>query len=112
MDGRRSIHDIAYTATGAVRKGFQSVSDKRQGPGARHPVVRTHAVTKRKSLYLGRQGYGYILGLPVEDGGWAVLNWREHDDPNKPGSTVWAVFEDGSVICPDCAWASGLYALP
>jgi len=36
------------------------------------------------------------LGLPVEDGGWAVLQWREHEDPHREGSTVWAVFEDKS----------------
>jgi predicted enzyme related to lactoylglutathione lyase len=34
------------------------------------------------------------LGLPVEDWGGAVLKWRDHDDPKKPGSTVWAIFED------------------
>lgn len=34
------------------------------------------------------------LGLPVEDGGWAVLQWRAHDDPARAGSTVWAVFDD------------------
>jgi predicted enzyme related to lactoylglutathione lyase len=40
--------------------------------------------------------YRTHLGLPVEDGGYAVLKWREHDDPKRPGSTVWAVFEDST----------------
>jgi predicted enzyme related to lactoylglutathione lyase len=38
--------------------------------------------------------YRTHLGIPVEDGGFAVLRWREHDEPSKPGSTVWAVFEE------------------
>ena len=38
--------------------------------------------------------YRERLGLPVEDGGFAVLQWREHDDPARLGSTVWAVFDD------------------
>lgn len=40
--------------------------------------------------------YREHLGLPVEDGGWAVLQWRDHADPKREGSTVWAVFEDSS----------------
>jgi taurine dioxygenase len=65
--GRRSIHDMAYTAAGTVRAGFEAVVDKSKGPGAVHPVVRTHVETGRKALFLGRQGYGYIHGLSVEE---------------------------------------------
>ncbi|WP_343671380.1 TauD/TfdA family dioxygenase [Paraburkholderia heleia] len=67
IEGRRSIHDIAYTAAGTVRAGFEAVEDKTQGPGAVHPVVRTHVETGRRALFLGRQSYGYIQGLPVEE---------------------------------------------
>ena len=34
------------------------------------------------------------LGVPVEEGGFAVFRWRDHADPERPGSTVWAVFPD------------------
>ena len=44
---------------------------------------------------LGRW-YREHLGLPVEDGGWAVLKWRDNEDPKRTGSTVWAVFEDAT----------------
>lgn len=67
VEGRRSIHDHAYLASGGVRPGFEAVTDKSQGPGARHPIVRTNPLTGRKALYLGRMGNGYILDLPVAE---------------------------------------------
>ena len=67
VESRRSIHDHAYLASGGVRPGFEAVTDKSKGPGARHPVIRTHPVTGRKALYLGRFGNGYIEGYSVEE---------------------------------------------
>ncbi|MDP6962452.1 MAG: TauD/TfdA family dioxygenase [Dehalococcoidia bacterium] len=65
IEGRRSIHDSAYTAMGEIRAGFSPVTDKSKSPGADHPIVRTHDTTGRKALFLGRKGYGYIPGLTV-----------------------------------------------
>lgn len=77
IEGRTSIHDIAYTAAGTVRAGFEAVTDKTKGPGAVHPIVETHAETGRKALFLGRQGCGYIHGLPVEESDELLdLLWR------------------------------------
>ena len=67
VEGRRSIHDAATLATGGVRPGYDPVVDKIKGPGARQPIVRSHPVTGRRALYLGRKGNGYILGLPVDE---------------------------------------------
>ena len=92
VEGRRSIHDIAYTAAGAVRKGYEPVVDKSQGPGARHPIVRTHPVTGRKSLYLGRAGYGYILGLPVEESDHLLAElWHSMTRPELIWEHEWRV---------------------
>lgn len=65
--GRRSIHDSAYMADGNVRAGYENLERKSEGPGARHPIVCTHPETGRETLYLGRKGYGYILGLDEDE---------------------------------------------
>jgi taurine dioxygenase len=97
--GRRSIHDIAYTAAGTVRGGFEPVTDKTKGPGAVHPVVRTHAETGRKALFLGRRGYGYIHGLSVE-GSDAILEqlWQHMTSPRFIWEHAW---RPGDVIMWD-----------
>jgi taurine dioxygenase len=90
--GRRSIHDISYTATGQVRIGYQPVMDKTHMPGAQHPIVRTHPVTGRKSLYLGREGYGYVLGLPVEESDRVLAEiWRHMTRPEFVWQHKWRV---------------------
>ncbi|MCY0855196.1 TauD/TfdA dioxygenase family protein [Cupriavidus sp. D39] len=35
--------------------------------GAVHPVVRTHPVTGRRCLFLGRRRNAYLAGLPLEE---------------------------------------------
>lgn len=67
LDGRTVIHDETYNSAGQMRKGFKEVTDPRQAPGARHPVFRTHPVTGRRALYLGRRLNGYISGLALEE---------------------------------------------
>jgi taurine dioxygenase len=67
IDGRLMVHDETYNSAGQMRKGFKEVTDPREAPGARHPIVRTHPVTGRKCLYLGRRRNGCILGLDLEN---------------------------------------------
>ncbi|HUQ41745.1 MAG TPA: VOC family protein [Candidatus Limnocylindrales bacterium] len=40
------------------------------------------------------QWYRTHLGIPVQEGGFAIFQWREHDDAAREGSTVWAVFDE------------------
>jgi taurine dioxygenase len=67
LEGRMLIHDETYNSAGQMRKGFKEVSDPREAPGARHPVFRTHPVTGKKALYLGRRLNANIIGLPLEE---------------------------------------------
>jgi taurine dioxygenase len=67
LEGRLVIHDETYNSAGQMRKGFKEVTDPRQAPGAHHPVFRSHPVTGKKGLYLGRRRNAYILGLPLEE---------------------------------------------
>ncbi|HYH41097.1 MAG TPA: TauD/TfdA family dioxygenase [Burkholderiales bacterium] len=84
IEGREIKHDASHNSAGELRKGFQKVSDPREAPGALHPMVIRHPVTKRKALYLGRRPLSYIVGLPVEESEalldriWAHATQEEH----------------------------------
>ena len=67
LEGRMLIHDETYNSAGQMRKGFKEVTDPREAPGARHPVFRTHPVTGKRALYLGRRLNANIIGLPLEE---------------------------------------------
>ena len=56
-----------------LRKGYPELSDVRETPGARHPLVRTDPKTGRKALFLGRRPNAFIVGMEVADSG-ALLN--------------------------------------
>jgi taurine dioxygenase len=65
--GRSAIHDATYNSAGMMRKGMKEVTDPREAPGARHPLVVRHADTGRAALFLGRRRNSYIIGLPLEE---------------------------------------------
>ena len=67
IDGRVAVHDATYNSAGLLRKGYKEISDPREAPGARHPLVRVHAETGRKCLYLGRRRNSHIVGLPLAE---------------------------------------------
>ncbi|HEV8680536.1 MAG TPA: TauD/TfdA family dioxygenase [Stellaceae bacterium] len=67
IDGMTAIHAATHNSAGRAHKGFETVSDLSQVPGARQPLVRTHPETGRKCLFLGRRINAYIIGLPVAE---------------------------------------------
>jgi taurine dioxygenase len=67
VEGRFCRHDASRNSTGELRRGFADIGDASETIGADHPVVRTHPVTRRKALFLGRRRNAYIPGLRLGD---------------------------------------------
>jgi taurine dioxygenase len=67
LEGKSCIHDSSHNSAGELRKGFQNTRDVTKTPGAVHPLVRLHPITKRKALFLGRRPGAYIPGLDVAE---------------------------------------------
>jgi taurine dioxygenase len=67
VEGRVCRHDASRNSAGELRRGYVDAPDPSQTVGADHPVVRTHPMTGRKALFLGRRRNAYIPGLPLAD---------------------------------------------
>lgn len=65
--GRSCRHDASRNSAGELRRGMREITDPREAPGASHPITRTHPVTGRKALFLGRRRNAYIEGLDLAD---------------------------------------------
>jgi taurine dioxygenase len=63
----RCKHQASHNAQGGKRPGYQDIEtdDPREMPGPIHPILRTHPLTGRKALYLGRRFGAYVPGLPL-----------------------------------------------
>jgi len=67
IDGKYCNHSKVHSSNGVKRPEFADVTDPSKAPGVRHPIVRTHPVTRRKCLFLGRRLNSYIVGLSLEE---------------------------------------------
>ncbi|MBM3342039.1 MAG: TauD/TfdA family dioxygenase [Betaproteobacteria bacterium] len=63
----KCVHDASRNSAGMLRKGWKEVADPRETIGALHPIVRTHPITQRKALFLGRRLNAYIPGLSLDE---------------------------------------------
>src|SRR5688572_22317770 len=87
-------HQESHTAQGVPRPGYRDIgtSDPRELPGPQHPIVRTHPVTSRKALYLGRRFGAYIPGLTLAQSE-AMLDrlWASAARPEDVWTQQWSV---------------------
>jgi taurine dioxygenase len=67
VEGRLCRHDASRNSAGELRRGCTEVTDPRTAPGADHPIVRTHPVTRHKALFLGRRRNAFVQGLELDD---------------------------------------------
>ena len=93
------VHDASRNSVGELRRGFAEVADATQTVGARHPIVRTHPVTRRKCLFLGRRRAAYVVGLPLAESE-ALLDqlWVHATQPALCWTQVW---REGDVVVWD-----------
>ena len=83
VEGKLAIHDASHNSAGIKRKGYAEITDVRETPGARHPLVRIDPTTGRKALFLGRRPRSYIPGLSVADSDRLLDRlWAHIDNPN------------------------------
>lgn len=86
------VHDSSLNSVGQLRVGFEDVTDPRKTPGAVHPLVRTHPVTGRRCLFLGRRRNAYIPDLELGDSE-ALLDhlWAHATAPAHTWAQQWRV---------------------
>lgn len=67
LEGMRAIHNLDFSRT--RRHGDDPLTDeqRRARPPVDHPIVRTHAETGRKCVFLGDHAES-IVGMPYDDG--------------------------------------------
>lgn len=88
--GRKAVHDATYNSAGIMRKGMKPVTDPREAPGVRHPLVIEHTETQRPALFLGRRRNSYIVGLELAESE-ALLDrlWAHATQPQFTFRQVW-----------------------
>ncbi|MGE0797822.1 MAG: TauD/TfdA dioxygenase family protein [Lautropia sp.] len=67
IEGTIVVHDSSYDSAGTLRKGRPEVSNPMEAPGARHPMVRVHPLTRRQALFLGRRRNAYVVGKSLSE---------------------------------------------
>lgn len=97
--GLTCIHDASTNSVGGRRGDYAEVTDPRQAPGARHPLVVTHPVTGSDLLYLGRRRNAYILGLDLPESERLLDTSWQH--ATKPEYTWYQQWKQGDLVLWD-----------
>lgn len=92
--GLLAVHDATYNSAGMMRKGMKELSDPRDAPGARHPLVIRHPDTGRPALFLGRRRNSTIVGMDLAASD-ALLDelWAHATQPEFTFKQVWQLHD-------------------
>lgn len=102
IEGKRAIHDAAHNSAGMLRKGYTEVTDVRETPGARHPLVRRDPATGRRALFLGRRPNAYVPGMePADSDKLLDRLWAHATRPEYAWSHKW---QPGDVLMWQNLW--------
>jgi alpha-ketoglutarate-dependent taurine dioxygenase len=94
----RAYHSLAYSQAVAGASDTPVPDDPTTLPGAWHPLVRTHPVTGRASLFIGRHA-AMVDGLPVEEGRQLLENLL--DRACRPPRIYYHSWRSGDVVIWD-----------
>ena len=76
LEGLTAVHDGEHNYRGTYANF--GIADKPSYPRAEHPVIRTHPVTGKKSLYVNKGFTRRILGIPVDESDGILRYLFEH----------------------------------
>ena len=99
VEGLRCKHDYSRNSAGGLRRGQPEFTTPRNAPGAVHPMVRTHPVTGRDALFLGRRLNAYIVGLEPDESEALLDTLWAH--ATKPEFTWYQEWQVGDLILWD-----------
>ena len=97
--GLQCKHDSSRNSVGGLRRGHPEKTSPRDAPGAIHPLVRTHPVTGRNALFLGRRLNAYIVGLEPDESEALLDKLWAH--ATKPEYTWYQEWQLGDLILWD-----------
>ena len=82
IDGLRAVHDMAtldvHLRTQDPTRPPLTDAQRREVPPVSHPLVRTHPVTGRKSLFICPEVISEVEGLPMDEGRELLLSLTTH----------------------------------
>lgn len=76
IDGRIAVHSI-FHSRGLLGHTTYTEAERASLPDVRHPMVRTHPGSKRKTLYLGSHA-SHIVGMPIPEGKLLIRDLMDH----------------------------------
>lgn len=76
VDGLTAVHSI-FQSRGLLGHTDYTEAERAVLPDVRHPVVRTHPGSKRRTLYLGAHA-SHIVGMPIPEGKLLLRELMDH----------------------------------